>query len=154
MTAWSKGVLAGHVGVGTNFRGAPDDDLVGIAVPGSQSMALLILEDPQGQTPGGAVDPLSGEIPTPADRFHPAYPEAGDVVALEDVIPDILDTPLNVGLVLGVTHPDRVGDQSPVLRVVQETLASSEYSASAPATASGKLSIAPDVEVPHTEVRP
>ena len=66
-----EGVLAGHVVVGVNFRGAPVGDLVGLAVPGRQGLALLIQEDLQGLTPGGAVDAPARNIATPACRFVP-----------------------------------------------------------------------------------
>ena len=66
-----EGVLAGHVVVGVNFRGAPVGDLVGLAVPGRQGLALLIQEDLHGLTPGGAVDAPARDIATPACRFVP-----------------------------------------------------------------------------------
>ena len=65
-----EGVLAGHVVIGVNFRGAPVGDLVGFAVPGVQGLALLIQEDLQGLTPGGAVDAPARDIATPACRFR------------------------------------------------------------------------------------
>ena len=65
-----EGVLAGHVVVGVNLGAAPVGDLVGLAVPGEQGVALLVQEDLQGLAAGGAVDAQSGDIATPAGRFQ------------------------------------------------------------------------------------
>ena len=45
--------------VGMDLGGAPVGDLVGLTVPGQQGVAHLVLEDHQGLSPGGAVDPLA-----------------------------------------------------------------------------------------------
>ena len=66
-----EGVLAGHVVVGVNFRAAPVGDLVGLAAPGVQGLALLIQEDLPGLTPGGAVDAPARDIATPKCRLIP-----------------------------------------------------------------------------------
>ena len=66
------------------------------------------------------MDPLSGDIPTPAGRLIPEVGQAPELPALEEALPDVLDAPLDMGLVLGVTHPCRVGDEAPVLGVLKE----------------------------------
>ena len=101
---------------GWTLAGAPVGDLVGLAVPGDQRLALLITEDHQGLTPGGAVHPHSGDLTAPACRFCPEVSQApAEVAALEEPFPDVLNTPLHLGLVLGVSHPGGVGDEPPVL---------------------------------------
>ena len=66
------------------------------------------------------MDPLSSDITTPACRFCPEVSQAVEVAALEEALPHVLDAPLHVGLVLGVSHPGGVGDEPPVLGVFQE----------------------------------
>ena len=83
--------------------------LVGLALPGGQGLALLTLEDLQRPAPGGAVHPHSGDITAAACRFFPEVRQAVEVAALEEALPDVLDTPLHLGLVLGVSHPGGVG---------------------------------------------
>ena len=115
-----KGVLAGHVVVGVNFRVAPVGDLVGLVVPGSQRLALLVQEDLQGLTAGGAVDSLSGDVTAPAGRFITEVVQVSEIAALEEALPGVLDAPLHYGLVLRVTYPGRICDEAPVLGVFQE----------------------------------
>ena len=83
-------------------------------------MAFLILEDLQRPAPGGAVNPHSGDITAPASRFFPEVSQAFEVAALEEALADVLDAPLHLGLVLGVSHPGGIGDEPPVLGVFQE----------------------------------
>ena len=66
------------------------------------------------------MDPLSGDITTPACRFFPEVGRVPELPALEEALPHVLDAPLHLGLVLGVSHPGRVGDEAPVLGVFQE----------------------------------
>ena len=94
--------------------GTPMGDLVGLAVPGGQGLAFLITEDHQGLTPGGAVDPLSGDITTPACRFFPEVGQVPELPAHDEALPHGLDAPLPVGLVLGLSHPGGVGYEAPV----------------------------------------
>ena len=61
-----EGIMAGHVVVLVDLGGAPVGDLVGHSVPGQQGLALLVLEDLQGLTAGGAVDAQSGNVTAPA----------------------------------------------------------------------------------------
>ena len=136
-----ESVLAGHVVIGVDLGGAPVGDLVGLAVPGSQRLALLVQEDLQGLTAGGAVDSLSGDVTAPASRFRTEVVQVFEIAALEEPLPGVLDAPLHYGLVFGVTHPGRIGDEAPVLGVFQEAAGQAGWSASAPATAAGKLSM-------------
>ena len=106
--------------IGMDLGGTPVGDLVGLAVPGDQRLALLITEDHQGLTPGGTVHPHSGDITAPACRLCPEVSQAVEVAALEKPLSDVLDAPLHLGLVLGVSHPGGVGDEAPVLGVFQE----------------------------------
>ena len=103
-----------------DLGGTPVGNLVGLAVPGGQRLALLITEDHQGLTPGGAVHPHSGDITAPACRFCPEVSQAVEVAALEKPFPDVLDAPLYLGLVLGMPDPRRVGNEAPALGVFQE----------------------------------
>ena len=66
------------------------------------------------------MDPLSGDIPTPAGRLIPEVGQVPELPALEEALPDVLDAPLDVGLVPGVTHPCGIGDEAPVLGVFKE----------------------------------
>ena len=106
--------------IGMDLGGAPVGDLVGLAVPGGQRLALLITEDHQGLTPGGAVHPHSGDLTAPACRFCPEVSQAVEVAALEKPFPYVLDASLHLGLVLGVANPGGVGDEAPALGVFQE----------------------------------
>ena len=106
--------------IGMDLGGAPVGDLVGLAVPGGQGLAFLILEDLQRLAPGGAVHPHSGDITAPAGRFCPEVSQAVEVAALEEALPHVLDTPLHVGFVLGMPDPHHVGNEPPVLGVFQE----------------------------------
>ena len=115
-----QGVLAGHVVIGMDLGGAPVGDLTGLAVPGGQGLAFLITEDLQRLAPGGAVDPLSGDITTPPCRFCPEVAQVPELPALEEALPHVLDAPLHMGFVLGASHPGGIGDEPPVLGVFQE----------------------------------
>ena len=97
------------------FGSAPIGDLVGLAIPGSQCRTFLFLKDLQRLPSGGAMDPLSGDIPTPAGRLIPEVGQVPELPALQEALPHVLDAPLDVGLVPGVTHPCRIGDEAPVL---------------------------------------
>ena len=108
-----EGVLARHVVIGMNFGGAPIGDLVGLAIPWSQRRTFLFLKDLQRLSPGGAMDTPSGDIPTPAGRLIPELGQVPELPSLEEALPDVLDAPLDVGLVPGVAYPCRVGDESP-----------------------------------------
>ena len=46
--------------------------------------------------------------------------QALEIAALEEALPDVLDAPLHLGLVLGVSHLGGVGDEVPALGVFQE----------------------------------
>ena len=94
---------------------APVSDLVGLAIPGSEGMPLLILEDDQGLLPGGAMHAMPSNITTPTCRFLPQVGEAAEAAALEEALPHVLDASLHLGLVLGVTHAGRIGDEAAVL---------------------------------------
>ena len=102
-----EGVLAGHVVIGMHLDGPPVGDLVGLFVPGQESVSFLLREDLQRPAPGGAVDPLSGDITTPAGRFFPEVGQIPELPALEEALPHVLDAPLHVGLVLGGVSPGR-----------------------------------------------
>ena len=115
-----EGVLAGHVVIGMHFGVAPVGDLVGLAVPGMQGLSFRIQEDLQGLTPGGAVDAPSRDISTPACRLIPEVSQILELSALEEALAYVLDTPLHLGLVLGVAHPGRVGDEASMLGVFQK----------------------------------
>ena len=106
--------------IGVNLGGAPVGDLVGLAVPGSKGLALLVQEDLQGLTAGGAVDAQSGDVAAPADCFRTEMGQVPELAALEEPLPDVLYAPLHLGLVLWMTHPGRIDDEAPVLRVLQE----------------------------------
>ena len=82
-----EGVLASHVVIGMNLGGAPIGDLVGLAIPGSQCRTFLFLKDLQRLSSGGAVDPLSGDIPTPAGRLIPEVGQVPELPALEESAP-------------------------------------------------------------------
>ena len=136
-----KGVLAGHVVIGMDLGAAPVGDLVGFAVPGVQGLALLVQEDLQRLTPGGAMNTQSGDVATPAGRFRTEVVQVLEFTALEEAFPDVLDAPLHLGLVPWMAHPGRIGDEAPVLGVFQEARVSRGCRESAPATAAGKLSM-------------
>ena len=115
-----EGVLAGHGVVGMHLGGTPVGDLVGLAVPREQGLALLVQEDLQGLTLRGAVNAHSGDITAPADRFRTEVGQIPELGSLEEAFPGVLDAAFYPGLVLGVSHPGRIGDEAPVLRVFQE----------------------------------
>ena len=48
--------------------------------------------------------------------------EPVEISALEEALPDVLHIPLHFGLVLGVARPRRIGDEAPVLGVLQKPL--------------------------------
>ena len=103
-----------------NFGSAPIGGLVGLAIPRSQRLPFLFLKDLQRLLSGGAMDPPSGDIPTPAGRLIPEVGQVPELPSLEEALPHVLDAPLDVGLVPGVTHPCRIGDEAPVLGVFKE----------------------------------
>ena len=105
-----------------HLGGAPVGNLVGLAVPGQQRMTLLILENHQGLLAGGAIDPHPSHLQTPVLGFRPQVGQAVEISALEEALPDVLHIPLHLGLVLGVARPRRIGDETPVLGVLQKPL--------------------------------
>ena len=74
---------------------------------GGQGLAFLILEDPQRLAMGGTVHPESSNVHAPTPGCSPHLLQAGEVDTLEEALPDMLDTPLNVRLVPGMSHPGR-----------------------------------------------
>ena len=64
--------------------------------------------------------PDSGDITAPAPGSQSHLLQTGEVAAPEEALADVLDAPLYVGLVLGVSHPGGIGDEAPVLGVFQE----------------------------------
>ena len=116
-----EGILAGYVMIGMHLGVAPVDDFAGLAVPGIQGLLFLIQEDLQGLRPGGAVDAPSRDISTPACRLILEVAQVLELTALEEALTYVLDAPFHLGLVPGVAHPGRVGDEATVLGVFQET---------------------------------
>ena len=98
-----------------DFSVAPVGDLVGLAVPLDQGVALLILEDHQGLPEGGAVDAQPSDIAASPRSFIPDMAQTPEVSALEETLPEVFDTPLHLGLVLGMANPCRVGDDNEAL---------------------------------------
>ena len=101
--------------IGLHLGRAPVSNLVGLAIPESEGVPLLILEDDQGLLPGGAMHAMPSNITTPTCRFLPQVGEAAEAAALEEALPHVLDASLHLGLVLGVTHAGRIGDEAAVL---------------------------------------
>ena len=66
------------------------------------------------------MDPQSGYVQAPPPGSQSHLLQTGEVAAPEEALADVLDAPLHVGLVLGVSHPGGVGDEPPVLGVFQE----------------------------------
>ena len=99
---------------------APVGDLVGLAIPGNQSIPLLILEDHQGLSPRGAVDAQTGDVAAPVPGLLPDIGQVFELAALEKALSGVGHASLHLGLVLGMTGPGRVGDEAPVLGVFQE----------------------------------
>ena len=66
------------------------------------------------------MDPLPGHVTTPPGRGIPEVGQIPELPALEEALPHVLDAPLHVGLVPGVTHPCGVGDEATMLGVLQE----------------------------------
>ena len=115
-----ESVLAGHVVIGVDLGAAPVGDLIGLAVPGSQGLALLVQEDLQGLAAGGAVDAQSGDVAAPALGLISDICQVPEPAALEEALPCVLDAALHHGLVFGMAHPGRIGDEAPILGVFQE----------------------------------
>ncbi len=78
-----EGVLAGHLMVGMDLGGAPVGDLVGWAVPPGQGLALLLPEDRQRLTAGGAGHPLPDHLPAPPLGCGPHLRQAGEIAAFK-----------------------------------------------------------------------
>ena len=64
---------------------------------------------------GGAVNALPRYIAAPALRLCSEVWQAIETAALEEALPDVLDTPLHLGLVLGMPDSGRVGDETAAL---------------------------------------
>ena len=99
----------------------PVGDLVGLAVPGEQGLALLVLEDHQGLPVSGAVDAQPSHVAAPAPGLLPDIGQVSELAALEETLPGIGNATLHFGLVLGMARPGRVGDEAAALGVLQET---------------------------------
>ena len=93
----------------------PVGDLVGLAVPGQQGVTLLILKNQQGLTARGAVDPLASHLHTPSLGFVAQVEQTMEIAALEETLPDVGHAAFHLGLVFGMTHPGRIGDEAAVL---------------------------------------
>ena len=64
--------------------------------------------------------PQSGHVQAPPLGSQSHLLQTGEVAAPEEALADVLDAPLHLGLVLGVSHPGGIGDEAPVLGVFQE----------------------------------
>ena len=117
-----EGVLASRVMVWVDPGSAPVRDIAGLAVPRHQGSTLLILEYRQGLPSGGAVSPRTGCLKTPALGFGSQLGRIVEIDALEEALPDVLNAPFDLGLVLGMADPRRVGDEAAVLGVLWEAL--------------------------------
>ena len=107
--------------IGMHLGIAPVRDLVGLTVPRHQGLALLVLKDHQWFPVGGAVNAEPRDIAAPALRFYSEMWQAIETAALEEALPDVLDAPLHLGLVLGMPDSGRVGDKAAALGVFQES---------------------------------
>ena len=94
--------------VGMHLGRAPIGHLVGLCVPLSERVALLLAEDGQGLPAGGAVYPLSGHLQAPPPSSRPHVREAGELPALEEPLPHVGHPTLHARLVPGMAHPRRV----------------------------------------------
>ena len=106
--------------VWVDLGSAPVRDIAGLAVPRHQGITLLILEYRQGLPPGGAVSPRTGCLKTPALGFGSQLGQTVEIAALEEALPDVLNAPFNLGLVLGMADTSRVDDEAAVLGVLWE----------------------------------
>ena len=98
----------------------PVGDLVRIAVPGEQRLALLILEDHQGLPVGGAVDPQTRYLQAPALGLISDIDQVLELAAFEEPLPGVGDAALHFGFVLGVAGSGRVDDEASTLGVFQK----------------------------------
>ena len=115
-----EGLLALDVVVGMHLEGAPVGDLVGFPVPGEQGVAFLLLEYQEGLAAGGAVDAPAGHLPAPPGGLGPDVGQAVEAGPLEEALPGVGHAPLHLGLVFGVAHPGRIGEEAPALGVLQK----------------------------------
>ena len=83
-------------------------------------MALLILENHQGLPASGAVDSLTGHVPTPLRRGRSHVDEVVEIGALEETLPGVGHAAFHLGLVLGMTWARRIGDETPMLGIFQK----------------------------------
>ena len=120
---------------------APVGDLIGLAVPGRQGLALLVQEDLQGLGAGGAVDAHSGDVAAPALGLISGIGQILELAALEEPFPGVLDPPLDYGLVFRVTHPGGISEVAACWEDSRKPRVRWGRRASAPATAAGKLSM-------------
>src|SRR3990170_4038144 len=66
------------------------------------------------------MDTRPGHLKTPPYGLSTEVGEIMELPALEETLPDVGDVSFDLRLVLGVTYPRRVGDEAPVLAVLQE----------------------------------
>src|SRR3989304_6967231 len=66
------------------------------------------------------MDTRPRHLKTPPYGLSTEVGEVMELPALEETLPDVGDVPFDLRLVLGVTYPRRVGDEAPVLAVLQE----------------------------------
>lgn len=122
MPGWHgvQGLAEADVVVGTDGDLLPGRHVVDHPVVGKQLHLLLGLEDLARQLAGRAVDAKAGNVATPALGLLSAVIEVTEPVSLIEALPDVLDPPLDVRLVLRSPHPGRVDEDAAFLRVLEE----------------------------------
>lgn len=100
--------------------GAPVGDRIRVTVVRQQVGLLLLAEDGERPPAGGAVDALTRYLQAPAPGLRPQVGQVAKLAAFEEPFSDVGHAPLDVGFVLGMPRPGRVGQEAPLLAVLQE----------------------------------
>jgi len=92
----------------------------GLGVEGLELALLLVAEDLQRHLPRRPVEARPGHFQAPGGCLPPHVGQVQEGATLEEALPNEGHRPLHVGLVLGMAHPGRVGDEAPELGVLQK----------------------------------
>ena len=115
-----QGLVEADVMVGVDLVLAPVGRVEAFAFEGKEMGLLDVLEDGQGPLAGGAVDPGTCGLETPAQRLALDMLQVQPGLASEEAFPDVGDASLDVRLSRWIPGPGGIDDEAPVPGVVLE----------------------------------
>src|SRR5215469_4434000 len=115
-----EGLPKANVMIRMNFALSPGGCCEAFGLERNQPRLLFCLEDFQGHSPGGSVEAAASHLTAPEQSAARHVVEVDKRLPLKEALPHITHTILNDRFVPRVNRPGRVGEEAPVVGVLQK----------------------------------